>query len=112
MRAVREVAEAVDDGLSAERSARIRRDAVRVSELAASGFEGPACRWPVSIPRSRPCNGESSGRDRSQRVTVLGRCQLAAVDRFRVFAPMPDPRESHTACGMMSRWISNRTGMS
>lgn len=57
MRVVREVAEAVDDGLSAGRSARIRRDAVRVSELAASGFEGPAyevfedelCRdaWPI-----------------------------------------------------------------
>ncbi|WP_432154991.1 hypothetical protein [Streptomyces tricolor] len=42
MRAVREVAEAVDDGLSADRSARIRRDAARVSELAAGGFEGPA----------------------------------------------------------------------
>ncbi|MGV9279814.1 hypothetical protein [Streptomyces sp. NPDC003730] len=41
MRAVREGAEAVDDGLSADRSALIRRDAARVSELAADGFEGP-----------------------------------------------------------------------
>ncbi|MFD5848263.1 hypothetical protein [Streptomyces chartreusis] len=57
MRAVCEVAEAVDDGLHGDRSARIRRDAARVSELALDGFEGLAykvfedelCRevWPI-----------------------------------------------------------------
>jgi hypothetical protein len=42
MRVVHEVAEAVDDGLSDNRSARIQRDAARVSELAVDGFKGRA----------------------------------------------------------------------
>ncbi|MFJ4633552.1 hypothetical protein [Streptomyces sp. NPDC088847] len=57
MRAEHEVAEAVDAVLSGDRTARIQRDAARVDELAADGFEGPAyevfkddlCRevWPI-----------------------------------------------------------------
>ncbi|MFF0016225.1 hypothetical protein [Streptomyces sp. NPDC005374] len=42
MRGVHEVAEAVDDGMPDDRSARIQRDAARVSELAVDGFEGRA----------------------------------------------------------------------
>lgn len=42
MRAVHEVAEAVDADLPGNRSDRIQRDAARVSELALSGFEGLA----------------------------------------------------------------------
>ncbi|MFJ6706877.1 MULTISPECIES: hypothetical protein [unclassified Streptomyces] len=57
MRAEHEVAKAVDAALSGDRTARIQRDAARVEELAAGGFEGPAykvfendlCReaWPI-----------------------------------------------------------------
>ncbi|MFE6946050.1 hypothetical protein [Streptomyces chartreusis] len=57
MRAVHQVAEAVDADLPGNRTARIQRDATRVSELAETGFDGPAykvfeddlCRevWPV-----------------------------------------------------------------
>jgi hypothetical protein len=42
MHEVHEVAEAVDDGLSDGRSARIQRDAARVNELAVDGFKGRA----------------------------------------------------------------------